>query len=180
MFGWSRGGNFEFPNENETIQTYFTQVDTPCSEEENSDQINDTQMLFKVKLENFFSIDEDNYESELTYEELYAENSFLKNIQYRVGERVMLSSLIKPDAPRLTNNFHFAMARFNGVKNSLQRNPVKDKLYREAIQQMLDNNEIEKVDSNVNDAKDMTKEYFFLPHNDIMLSLMNPKKQPSV
>ena len=168
LFGWSLGGNIEFPTEHETLQTYFTQVNTPCSEGENSDQMSDTEMLIKVKLEKFFSIDEDNDESELTYEELYAENSFLENIRYRVGERVMVSPLIKPDAPRLTNNFHFAMARFNGVKNSLQRNPVKDKLYREAIKQMLDNHEIEKVDINVNDAKDMTKEYFFLPHHAVI------------
>ena len=168
LFGWSLAGNIEFPTEHETLQTYFTQVNTPCSEGENSDQMSDTEMLIKVKLEKFFSIDEDNDESELTYEELYAENSFLENIRYRVGERVMVSPLIKPDAPRLTNNFHFAMARFNGVKNSLQRNPVKDKLYREAIKQMLDNHEIEKVDINVNDAKDMTKEYFFLPHHAVI------------
>ena len=54
------------------------------------------------------------------------------------------------------------------VKNSLQRNPGKDRLYREAIQQILDNNEVEKVDSYVNDAKDMTKEYFFLPYHAVI------------
>ena len=94
-------------------------------EEENKDHTSDIEMLIKVKLEKFFSIDEDNDESELTYEELYAENSFLENIRYRIGERVMVSPLIKPDAPKLTNNFHFAMARFNGVKSHCREIPLK-------------------------------------------------------
>ena len=36
------------------------------------------------------------------------------------------------------------------------------------IQQLLDNYEVEKVDSKVNDAKDMTKDYFFLPHHSVI------------
>ena len=62
-FGWSLGGNIEFPTENEILQTYFTQEHTPYSEEEKTDQMNDIEMLIKVKLEKFFSIEEDNDES---------------------------------------------------------------------------------------------------------------------
>ena len=104
----------------------------------------------------------------MTYEELYAEKIFHENIKYKLGEKITVSPLIKQDAPRLTNNFHFAMARFNATKNSLAKNPEKARLYNESLKQMLDNNEIAQVNEDIKDAKSMEREYFYLPHHAVI------------
>lgn len=47
--------------------------------------------------------------------------------------RITISPFIKPGSPRLTINFHFAMARFIGVKNSPKWNSSDDIFYPETI-----------------------------------------------
>lgn len=72
--------------------------------------------------------------------------------------------MIKQDAPKLTDNFHFSMARINAMKNSLAKHPERERLYNESLKQKLENSKIAQVMENIKDAKIMEKEYFYLPH----------------
>ena len=137
--GWSIRGIRKPPTDHEAMQSYLTQLGFYVKEKEPITCEKDTELIIKESLEKFFAIEEDDDGSQLTSEELYVENLFQENIRYKVGEKVVVSPLVKPDAPKLTSNVHFAMARFNGVNNSLKRNPTKDKIYREAIEKMLEN-----------------------------------------
>ena len=66
---------------------------------------------------------------------------------------ITLSSFVRPYAPRLKNSRHFGNDRLKLVKNHFAKNPTKNRLYQEIIEQMLKDKESKRLVKDVDKVK---------------------------
>ena len=108
-------------------------------------------------------IENENY----TVEEQYAVDSFLKNVKREKDGRYTVSPLFKEINVPIKNNYYHARKRYMALRSSLGRDELKNKTYNEAIQQMIQNKEVEEVIENPSKTKNMDAYLNYLPHHGV-------------
>ena len=108
-------------------------------------------------------IENENY----TVEEQYAVDSFLKNVKREKDGRYTVSPLFKEINVPIKNNYYHARKRYMALRSSLGRDELKNKTYNEAIQQMIQNKEVEEVIESPSKTKNMDAYLNYLPHHGV-------------
>ena len=90
-----------------------------------------------------FETEAETTENKYTVDEEFALNSFLKNVKQENDGRYRVSPLFKQNFIHIKNNYYHARKRYKTLKQMIGGDQLKNKTYSEAIQQMIQNEEVE-------------------------------------
>ena len=111
--------------------------------------------------------DED-IECEDTEENLYAIESFNKHIRFDDKlKRYVTKPLFRKDLPKIRNNYILAYKRLQSLWRSLAKSDVKNRLYQETMDTMLNNNEAIPAKISPEELQNSETETHFLPHHPV-------------
>ena len=102
-----------------------------------------------------------------TPDETYAMESSIKNIKHEADGRCTVSPLLRPDYLPLRNNYFLALQRYRGLWKLLEKDERKQKIYANATDQMIKNGEIDEVEEDPKESKNMNRCLNYLPHHGI-------------
>ena len=157
-YGWTISGNMSAPYNLIKPQPGYLRITN------NMEKITEIE----TSLKELFNRDEElNQASTYSYEEEYAVNLFNKTIEQKPDGRYVVNPLFRKEALKLQNNYFLALIRYNNLMRSLKRYPERLKLYTEAMEAMLKNQEIEKVSENPSVSKSMSSFLYYIPHSGV-------------
>ena len=159
-FGWSISGNLSNnPGWPQALSN--NPIKTICNMEKVED--------IEESLTKLFNRDEDlNNESSLSSEEQYAVDRFKETIRRQPDGRYTVQPIFKKDAVPLKNNYFLANIRYRSLMKSLRRYPERLQAYNEAMQKMLQNQEIEEVKETKEDCQNPRRNLYHLPHSAVV------------
>ena len=91
--------------------------------------------------------------------------TFHNGIKQEPDGRYTVCPLLKKDYVPLKNNYFLALMRCRALNKSLNRDPNKKKAYEEAINQMIINEEIEKLEENPKISNNMDALMNYISHH---------------
>ena len=154
--GWTVGGRISTTSPiswqqegAEDIDIYYSNI-TPLQESYTEEDIRNSL----VKL---FETEAETTDSKHTVDEEFALNSFLKNVKQEKDGRYTVSPLFKQNFVPIRNNYYLARRRYMSLKQMMGGDQLKNKTYNEAIQQMIQNGEVEEVIENPTNSKNLER-----------------------
>ena len=102
-------------------------------------------------------------QSSYTAEEEYAEQHFLKHVKFTNGQ-YSINPLLREKCVPLLNNFNVAIIRYKNLRKRLKTNKELEKQYVDAMNILVENNEVEEVDESEIKASDPTRILYYIPH----------------
>ena len=133
----------------EDIDIYYSNI-TPLQESYTEEDIRNSL----VKL---FETEAEATDSKHTEDEEFVLNSFLKNVKQEKDGRYTVSPLFKQNFVPIKNNYYLARRRYKSLKQMMGGDQLKNKTYNEAIQQMIQNGEVEEVIENPTNSKNLER-----------------------
>ena len=176
QFGWSVGGSLEKKDDSlipaDVHLNVFTSLISNTTEpndeleyEEEEDIQTSMNRLFMTEKEDM------DRETEMSEEEKYALEQFNKTIEFQDGQ-YFVKPIFKKGCIPLLNNFHLALDRFRKLKYRLSKTPELEEKYNEAMNTLIKNDEVEKVDESPLDVSEPGRVLYYLPH----LPIVNEQK----
>ena len=142
----------------EEIDIYLSKI-TPLQESTEEDIRSSLVKLFETEAE----ITDTKY----TVDEEFALKSFTKNVKQEKDGRYTVSPLFKQNFIPIKNNYYLARKRYKTLKQMIGGDKLKNKTYSEAIQQMIENGEVEEIKENPIESKNMDRTINYLPHHGV-------------
>ena len=142
----------------EEIDIYLSKI-TPLQESTEEDISNSLAKLLEAEAE----VTNTKY----TVDEEFALSSFLKNVRQERDGRYTVSPLFKQNFIPIKNNYYLARKRYKTLKRMIGRNKLKNKSYSEAIQQMIEKGEVEEIQEEPMEARNMDRTINYLPHHGV-------------
>ena len=162
--GWTIGGKIPAIQSREWQQDLAENFEVYYQE---ADVLPDNDKQIEQSLLKLFGKEEDIEKDEYTIEERYALDSFEKNIKREADGRYTVSPLFRKPDVKLKNNYYLALKRYRALRNTLERDKLKNKTYCEAIQQLINKEEVEEVDEDPRKSKNMDACFNYLPHHGV-------------
>ena len=156
----------------EKISTEPTIIDeNNCSQDEEDIQKNISKMFeFNNYMDNpksskIFCMNQNSQsqESDLTMDEQYAVQQFNESITMRDGRYFVKPILIRDFVP-MKNNYFVALRRYKALRHQLSKDKAIEEMYSSAIQTLIDNKEVVKVEESYLEASDQNRYLNYIPH----------------
>lgn len=144
---------------NVSSQTNDTEP-TLIEEDEHSSEreiLEDMRKLFETELA------EDEKDQNKTEDERYAEQSFKANVTYKDG-KYWVKPIFKPNFKPMKSNYTIALRKYKALRNRLNKNVELEKMYCEAMNTLIANNEVERVHESQEQLSDPTRHLYYIPH----------------
>jgi len=169
IFGYSIGGStldkFDSKNFEDNINMLTSTITTTEPTILNEDEIDlDTEKQIQTSIQRLFeselsSIDNDRTK---TADEAYAEDYFHSNIEYKEG-RYFVRPIFKPSFIPMRNNYKLALNRYIGLRKQLAKNPELEEQYAQAINKLIENDEVELVNETQEQLEDPKRFINYIP-----------------
>ena len=179
-FGWTVGGSLQRKDESliptDTSHNIFSSIVITETTEPYDDQQDDEESLIQNKMNRLFTTEEEerNGEPKLSTEEQYALEQFNQTIEFRGGE-YFVKPIFKRNCIPLLNNYNLAIDRYKKLRYRLSKNPDLKLKYSEAMNTLIQNNEVERVEETPLKASEPGRVVYYLPH----LPVINEQKASS-
>ena len=174
-FGWSVGGSLERKDESllpaETNHNIFTSI--AITTEPTYDHEDDEEVIIQSRMSRLFTTEEEEGEGETKFsaEEQYALDQFKQTIEFNEGQ-YFVKPIFKRGCIPLLNNYNLALDRYRKLRYRLSKNPELRTKYSDAINTLIKNEEVEKVEETPLEASEPGRVVYYLPH----LPVVNEQK----
>ena len=179
-FGWTVGGSLQRKAESliptDTSHNIFSSIVITETTEPYDDQQDDEESLIQNKMDRLFTTEEveRNGEPKLSTEEQYALEQFNQTIEFRGGEYFVIP-IFKRNRIPLLNNYNLAIDRYKKLRYRLSKNSDLKLKYSEAMNTLIQNNEVERAEETPLKASEPGRVVNYLP----LLPVINEQKASS-
>ena len=162
--GWSMGGAVRVINPTKWQRGLPTEIDVYKT---NIKIETDENKEIERSIAKMFEKEEEEETGTYTVEEQFAVDSFNKNVKQEKDGRYTVNPLFKQTCVPIKNNYFHALKRYRGLRNGLGRDEIKNKIYNDAINQMIQNGEVEEVTRQPQIDKNMDACINYPPHHGV-------------
>ena len=164
--GWMIGGKIPAIQSREwqqdladNFEGYYQEADVMFSDSSNR--------RIEKTLVRLFEKEDDTENDEYTLEERYVLETFENNIKREADGRYTVSPLFRKPNFKMKNNYFLALKRYRALRNTLERDELKNRTYCEAINQLIAKIEVEEVNEDPRTTKNMDACFNFLPNHGV-------------